>query len=269
MAPETVPRVHELAGRTALVTGASSGMGIDYARELAGRGAALVIVARRAEPLQRLAEELRDKFAAFVKVMPADLGDARARQRLYEDLNIAGMTIDLLINNAGAGLFGPFAQSDWKRVQQLLDVDIAGLTHLTHLFLPGMVARHWGRILQVASTAGFQPTPGYAVYAATKAYVLSFGAAINRELHGTGVSCTTFCPGVTETAFFEVAGQKETLYQRLTMMKSDVAVRHAIEALLAQRTIAVPGWFNKTLALSTRAAPRDVLAIVAERLMRN
>ena len=121
----------------------------------------------------------------------------------------------------------------------------------------------------VASTAAFQPTPGYAVYAAAKSFVLSFGGAINRELRGTGVSCTTICPGVTETPFFDVAGQKETFYQRMTKMKSDVVVHQAIDALLDGRGTVVAGWFNSALALSTRFAPRSMVTNIAERLMRN
>jgi short-subunit dehydrogenase len=260
---------NDLIGRTALVTGASSGMGSDYARELAARGVSLVLVARRAEPLEQLAEELRAKFSVSVRVMPADLANETARQQLHDDLAKSGIAIDLLINNAGFGLFGPFAQSEWPRVRQLLDLDITGLTHLTHLFLPKMLERHWGRILLVASTVAFQPTPGYAVYAAAKTYVLSSGPALNRELRASGVSCTTICPGVTETPFFEIAGQKKNLYHRLTGMKSDVVVHHAIEALIAGRTTAVAGWFNSALALSTRFAPRGVVTVIAERLMSN
>ncbi|HUI19575.1 MAG TPA: SDR family NAD(P)-dependent oxidoreductase [Methylocella sp.] len=198
------------SAQTALITGASSGMGRDYARELASRGVSLVLVARRAEPLEQLAQELRGRFSVATHVMPTDLANEAARQSLHDELRAAGMTIDLLINNAGFGLFGPFAYSEWPRVQQLLDVDIAAVTHLTHLFLPPMIERHWGRILLVASTAAFQPTPGYAAYAAAKSYVLSFGGAINRELRGTGVSCTTICPGVTETPFWPVKRKLST-----------------------------------------------------------
>ena len=259
----------DLSARTALITGASSGMGRDYARELASRGVSLVLVARRAEPLEQLAQELRGRFSVAIHVMPTDLANEAARQSLHDELRTAGIKIDLLINNAGFGLFGPFAHSEWRRVHQLLDVDIAALTHLTHLFLPPMIERHWGRILLVASTAAFQPTPGYAVYAAAKSYVLSFGGAINQELRGTGVSCTTICPGVTETPFFDVAGQKETFYQRMTKMKSDVVVHQAIDALLDRRGTVVAGWFNSTIALSTRFAPRSMVINIAERLMRN
>jgi short-subunit dehydrogenase len=129
----------------ALITGASSGMGRDYARELASRGVALVLVARRAEPLEQLAQELRGRFSVATHVMPTDLANEAARLSLHDELRTAGIKIDLLINNAGVGLFGPFAHSEWRRVHQLLDVDIAALTHLTHLFLPPMVERHWGR----------------------------------------------------------------------------------------------------------------------------
>jgi short-subunit dehydrogenase len=259
----------DLSARIALITGASSGMGRDYARELASRGVSLVLVARRTEPLEQLAQELQGRFSVATHVMPTDLADEAARQGLHDKLRTKGIKIDLLINNAGFGLFGPFAQSEWRRVHQLLNVDIAALTHLTHLFLPPMIEQHWGRVLLVASTVAFQPTPGYAVYAAAKSYVLSFGGAINRELRGTGVSCTTVCPGVTETPFFDVAGQKETFYHRMTKMKSDVVVHQAIDALLDGRGTIVAGWFNLALALSTHLAPRGMLINIAERLMRN
>jgi short-subunit dehydrogenase len=257
----------DLKGKTVLITGASSGMGQDYAREFAARGLSLVLVARRAEALQLLAQELRARFHAAVEVKPCDLSDATAREQLYADLRNKSIRVDLLVNNAGFGLFGSFDQLKWPEVRQLIDVDITGVTHLTHLFLPQMMDQRWGRILFVASTAAFQPTPGYAVYAAAKSYILSFGPAINHELHGTGVSCTTVCPGVTETPFFDIAGQKKTFYHRFTEMKSDVVAHEAVQALLAGRETYVPGWANSALALSTRFAPRSLLAGIAERLM--
>jgi len=258
----------ELKGRTALVTGASSGIGADFARELAARGAKLVLVARRAEPLQRLAQELA-KSGAEARVAPADLSDPAARKRLHAELAASGTGVDILINNAGFGVFGPFANSDWARVAEMLEVDMVALTHLTHLFLPEMLARSWGRVLLVSSTAAFQPTPIYAVYGAGKAYVLSFGVALHQELRGSGVSCTTLCPGVTDTEFFAVAGQRQTVFHRLSMMSSRAVARQGIAALLARRPSVVAGRMNALMALGTRLTPRSWAAALAERMMKN
>jgi short-subunit dehydrogenase len=258
----------DLKGRTALVTGASSGIGADFARELAGRGAALVLVARRAEALQRLAGEL-EKSGTQARVAPADLSDPAARNRLHAELEASGTRIDILVNNAGFGVFGPFVESDWSRVAAMLEVDVVALTHLTHLFLPGMLAGSWGRILLVASTAAFQPTPVYAVYGAGKAYVLSFGIALHQELRRTGVSCTTICPGPTETEFFQVAGQRETMFHRLSVMPSQAVARQGITAMLARRPSAVAGRMNALMALSTRLTPRGWAAGIAHAMMKN
>src|SRR4029077_11639599 len=189
----------ELKGRTALVTGASSGMGVDYARELARGDTLLILVARRRDALERVAKKMRDHHGFEVRVTPADLSDASARERLFRELEAEGSQVDMLLNNAGFGLFGKFAESDWERVNQMLQIDIVALSHLTRLFTLGMIARRWGRILLIASTAAFQPVPIYAAYGAAKSYVLSLGVALNHELRGTGVSCTVACPGVTAT----------------------------------------------------------------------
>lgn len=259
----------DLTGRTALVTGAAGGMGADYARELAARGASLILVDCRAETLFQLAEDLRGKYGVLIKAIPADLSDEGACLSLYDEARKLGWTIDFLINNAGLGVFGSFTGSEWPRVKQLLDVNIGALTRLTHLFLPQMVERRSGRVLLVASIAAFQPTPGYAVYAAAKAYVLSFGSAIHRELRATGVTCTTICPGITDTPFFDAARQKKVLFHRLTEMKSETVVHQAIEAMLAGKATVVPGPVNVTIALITRFTPRGLLTLVAGRLMAN
>lgn len=245
----------ELKGRTALVTGASSGMGVDYARELARRRANLILVARRRDALDRVAKEMRDRHGIEVRVAPADLSDAPTQERLYRELETEGRQVDILINNAGFGLFGKFAESDWERVNEMLQIDIVALSHLTRLFTPGMIARRWGRILLIASTAAFQPVPIYASYAGAKSYVLSFGAALNHELRGTGVSCTVACPGVTATEFFQVAGQRQTLYQRMTIMPSAKVVEIALKALLEKRAVIVAGRLNAFMAWSMRLMP--------------
>lgn len=259
----------ELKGKTALVTGASSGLGIDFARELASRGADLVLVARRAEALQALANELGTKYGVKVRVQPADLGVAEAREALLAELHAAQVAVDLLVNNAGFGVYGEFVATDWQRLDQMLQVDVVALTHLSHLFAPGMVARGWGRILQVASTGSFSPSPTYAAYSAAKAYVLSFGIALNNELGGTGVSCTTVCPGVTATDFLKVSGQKKNWYHRSTMMSSASVARSGINAMLGGRSHIVTGWINALQAFSVRFMPRALSATVTRWLMKN
>lgn len=264
----TSRKAGDLHGRTALVTGASSGLGAEFARQLAARGSKLVLVARRAEALESLAASLRQSGTEVV-VQPADLSLAATRMQLAEDLRAAGVHIDLLVNNAGLGVYGPFIEAEWSRVAQMLEVDVAALTHLSHLFAPPMVQRGYGRILQIASTAAFQSTPGYAAYAAAKSYVLSFGLALNYELSGTGVSCTTLCPGVTATEFFDISGQQQTWFQRATRMDAPSVARCGIRALLAQRGSIVAGGMNALMAWSTRFTPRQMSTAVAHQLMKS
>lgn len=254
--------------RTALVTGASSGLGVAFARELARRGWNLVLVARSEAPMQKLADELRAD-GAVVQVHPLDLVDAGAREALVANLASAGVQIDALVNNAGFGVFGDFADTDWARLESMLMVDVMALTHLTRLFLPGMRQRGYGRVLQVASTGAFQPTPGYAAYAAAKSYVLAFSHALDEELRGSGVHCTVVSPGVTATRFLEVSGQRATWYQRLTRMEAPAVARRGIDAMLAGRAGVITGWVNALMAHSIRLTPRVLSARVAGRLMRN
>ncbi len=254
----------KLAGHTALVTGASSGIGADVARVLARQGAALVLVARRAEALHRLADELRRSANADVTVQPADLADEADRTALASEAGSA----DILVNNAGLGVYGPFADAPWEQLRRALEVNVVALTHLTHLFLPGMRRAGWGRILQVASTAAFQPTPGYAVYGAGKAQVLSFGIALNHELRGSGVTCTTLCPGTTKTEFFGVAGQTLNRFQRATAMSSAAVARVGVNAMIHRRPYVVAGRANALSALGGRLLPPVLTARLAALVLR-
>jgi len=257
-----------LHGRTALVTGASSGLGIEFARELARAGADLVLVARSESPMQALAQELRAVGRA-VHVRPTDLADATAREALVAGLATDGIDIDVLVNNAGFGVFGEFADTPWERLESMLAVDVLALTHLTRLVLPAMRERGFGHVLQVASTGAFQPTPYYAAYAAAKSYVLEFSYAIDAELRGTGVRCTVLSPGVTATQFFAVSGQRPTWYQRATRMQASAVARQGVEAMLRGRTGVIAGWANALMAQGTRFMPRWLAARVAGQLMRN
>ena len=253
-----------LSGRTAVVTGASSGIGVDIARLLAQQGASLVLVARRDDPLNRLAEELRQACGATVKVRPADLADEADRTALGSEME----GTDILVNNAGLGVYGPFADASWQQLHRMLEVNIVALTHLTHLVLPGMRRAGWGRIMQVASIAGFQPTPLYAAYGATKAQVVSFGVALNHELRGSGVTCTTLCPGTTETEFFSVAGQQMNRMQRASVMPSATVAKIGVDAMLRRLPVIVAGRANALSALGGRLLPPVLAARIAARLMR-
>ena len=253
----------DLHGRCALVTGASSGLGADFARELAGRGCRLVLAARREDRLRALAEELRAAHGVEVRIEAVDLADGAAREALHERLRAAGVEVDVLVNNAGFGVFGEFLSIPWERERQMLELDVVALVHLTKLFAASMASRGRGWILEVASIGAYQPTPTYATYSAAKAFVLSFGEALAFELRGTGVAVTVVSPGVTATEFLQVSGQKTTLYQRLAMMKSPDVARAGIRALERGRPSTVPGLVNKVPAFLMRLTPRRLQARIA------
>jgi short-subunit dehydrogenase len=257
-----------LQGKTALVTGASSGLGVDFARQLAQRGCQLILVARRGDRLHELQKQISSSFNVSVESITMDLVEANAPQRLYDQLQAAKRNLDVLVNNAGHGLYGDFASIPWERTQKMLELDVIVLTHLTHLFMADMVKRNFGFILNVASTGAFQPTPTYAAYAAAKSYVLSLTEAVHYELRHTAVKCTTLCPGVTRTEFLQVAGQKMTVFQRLTMMESSAVARIGIQAMLSGRPSVVAGGFNALAAWSMRLLPRQLQAALSDLAMR-
>lgn len=260
--------MNDIRGRTALVTGASSGLGVDFARDLAARGTHLILVARREDLLQTVADELRNRHGVTVDVIALDLGTPEAPNQLYERVQALGRQVDILVNNAGFGIYGEFLSIDWSRERQMLELDILTLVHLTKLFVKDMVARKFGYVLQVASIGGYQPTPLYATYSAAKSFVLNFGEALDYELKGTGVHCTVISPGVTATEFLAVSGQKPTLYQRISMMKSPDVAAMGIKRMLNGTTSFVPGIANAISVWFNRLLPRKLSAIVAYRLMK-
>jgi short-subunit dehydrogenase len=250
----------------ALVTGASAGIGRELAAILAREGHDLILVARREAELTALAAELKDRYAADSRVLPADLASADAAQEIVDELGPSA-EIDVLVNNAGFGGHGAFHERDRDTELRMIAVNVTALTDLTRLVLPGMVARGRGRVLNVASTAAFQPGPFMAVYYATKAYVLSFSQAIAEELSGTGVTVTCLCPGVTETEFQQVAGVEHVpLTKGPFAMSAPKVAEAAYQGLRRGKLLVIPGLPNKIGAQSTRIAPRRMILKVVRRL---
>jgi len=254
-------------GKWALVTGASSGIGAEMARELAARGMNLVLVARRRETLASLGSELKKQHGVEIQVESSDLARIGEPERLSQDLHARGIMVSVLVNNAGFGAYGTFDSIDPATEQMMLDLDVKALVSLTRLFVGPMRSAGFGRILLTASTGAYQPTPLYACYSAAKAFVLSYGHAIRRELAGTGVSVTVLSPGVTRTEFHRVAGHESNAFKRATMMEAVPVARAAIRALLRGKAEIVTGFVNKALVFSVRLVPRTAQAAMAARLM--
>jgi len=247
---------------TALVTGASGGIGEELARLFAADGHDLVLVARSRDKLARLAEELQGKHGIAARVLAADLARAASPQEIFDELQGASVTVDALVNNAGFGSYGLFAETDLKSELDMLQVNVAALTHLTKLFLPAMLARRRGYVMNVASTAAFQPGPLMAVYYASKAYVLSLSEALANECEGTGVRVSALCPGPTETGFVAAAGMGDSkLFDRAVMDARTVAVA-GYRGLLAGKTLVIPGFRNNLVARAVGLFPRALVARV-------
>ena len=258
----------KLRERHALVTGASSGLGADLARELAGRGAGLTLVARREDRLRSLQQELADGHGVEVRVVALDLTEAGAPDTLLLGTREHGRPVDILVNNAGFGLYGEFSKLDWERERTMLELDVIVPVHLTKLFLPGMLDRGTGHILNIASIGAYQPSPLYATYSAAKSFILNFTEALSYELRGTGVRATALSPGIVATEFLQVSGQQATRYQRMAMMDSPTVARLGIDAMQKGRPSLVPGRLNAATAWSNRLLPRRMSAALAHRLMR-
>jgi short-subunit dehydrogenase len=236
----------------ALITGASAGLGVDFARQLAARGRRLVLVARRQDRLNALAAELGN-----ARAIGEDLSLPGAIDRLMADLAAHGEHVDLLVNNAGFGLTGRFAELDSKRQRQMIDLNCGALTELAHAVLRGMIERKSGAILNVASTAAFQPGPGMAVYFATKAFVLSFSEALHEEVKKHGVIVSALCPGPTATEFGQVAGFGPSNMLDRIAADSPSVVRAGLDGLEKGRAIVLPGLLNKSTAQAHRFFPRS------------
>jgi short-subunit dehydrogenase len=250
--------------QTVLITGASSGIGYELAKLFARDRHNLMLVARSADKLNQLASELQSQFGVTAKAIALDLSVAPAAKFLFDQLQREGIGVDILVNNAGFGAFGEFAQMPEAGILGQIHLNVTALTHLTRLFLPPMVARHSGRVMNVASTAAFQPGPLMAVYYATKAYVLSFSEAIANELRGSGVTVTCFCPGATNTNFAKRAGTESSrLFKQIGAMDAATAARDGYRGLMAGKTLVFSGAHNWLVAESVRFAPRKVVTAIS------
>jgi hypothetical protein len=255
------------SARTALVTGASGGIGRALAEQFARDGTNLVLAARSEATLRQIAGDWQTRYGVTVTVLPADLGEPGAAKTLFQQVQAAGIGIDYLVNNAGFGTFGFFAESPLDGQLAMLHLNIEALTELTHRFLPDIRARR-GRILNVASTASFQPGPYMAVYCATKAYVLSFSEALAVELADTGVTVTALCPGATASGFQERAAmQKSGLLTRMRVATAEQVGAAGYRAMMAGRAVFIYGFANRTLALSVRFTPRRMVAALSKRIL--
>lgn len=257
-----------MSRKTAVITGASSGIGMELAPLFAARGYDLILTARRGERLQKLADELGKMYGIAASVIQMDLAQPYAGEALWKAIGAITPDIDVLVNNAGVGDSGDFTGEQPEVIERMLHLNVSTLTLLTRFVLPGMVARKHGKILNVASLAGFQPGgPGMAVYYATKSYVLSFSRAIRRELRGSGVTVTTLCPGATRTEFEETAKAQNTLLFKWSkpMAARDVALA-GYEGLQRGKAVVVPGLLNKFLAVSPGFGPAAI-ALEINRLL--
>jgi len=254
--------------RTALITGASVGIGRELAKLFAQNNHNLVLVARNAARLQEVAGDLERQFEVTAKAFPLDLTSSAAPQLLFDQLRRENIAIDVLVNNAGYGKLGAFTQIPYAESAGQIELNITALTHLTKLFLAPMLERKAGRILNVASTAGFQPGPLMAVYYATKAYVISFSEALANELQGTGVSVTCLCPGLTDTEFQTRAGtERTTLFRRTRPMDAATVARDGYRALMKGKPLVISGIRNRLLMESLRVSPRRVVTAVSRKFL--
>jgi uncharacterized protein len=256
-------------GKFALVTGASMGIGYELAKQHAKNGDNLVLVARSADKLQAIAQEFQKTYNITVEVIATDLSKPNVAQEVYDTIKQRNITIEYLVNNAGFGDFGFFTETDWVKEKQMIDLNITTLTHFCKLFVKDMTARHSGKILNVASTAAFQPGPTMAVYYATKAFVLHFSEAIGDEMADKGVTVTALCPGATESGFQAAAQMEESrLVKGRKLPTSAEVAEYGYKAMMRGKAVAIHGVVNYLLANSVRFTPR-ALVVKLTRLIQN
>jgi uncharacterized protein len=255
-------------GKLAVITGASSGLGSGFAEALARGKCNLVLVARTKSKLIDLQKRLSQDTGAMIDIVPLDLTRPEAPLHLYRAVKEKGLSVDFLINNAGLGHVGPFMRASLEKDEAMIALNIRALHHLMKLFLRDMIAKDYGRILNVASTAGFQPMPFFSTYAATKSYVLNLSGALNQELSNTDVRVSALCPGPTRTGFWDAAESKGTWFTRLMMMESQKVVEYGIKLMLSDRSSGIPGFMNKLMVFGNRLITRSLAAKITATAMK-
>jgi short-subunit dehydrogenase len=254
--------------KTALITGASSGIGLELAKIHALKGDNLVLVARSTGKLEELKNELEPKHGISVYIIGKDLSKLNSAAEVYEELKGQNIAIDYLINNAGFGDSGFFFDSNWEKQEQMINLNITSLTHFTRLFLKDMVERKNGKILNIASTAAFQPGPTMSVYCATKSYVLSFSEAINNEVKDFGVTVTALCPGATTSGFQAAASlEGSNLFEGKKLPTSAEVAKFGYKAMMKGKSVAIHGTMNSIMAASVRFTPRWLIVKIARMML--
>lgn len=254
--------------KTALITGASSGIGLELAKIHASQGGNLVIVARNKAKLEELKSSLEQQFGIQVNVIAKDLAIPNAALEVYQETESLGIQIDYLINNAGFGLYGKFETTDWLQESNMIQVNITALTQFTKLYLPSMIARKSGKIMNVASTAAFVPGPTMAVYCATKPYVLSFSEAVNNEVRNQGITITALCPGATTSGFSLAAkADKSALFSKSKLATSAEVASFGYDAMLKGKQVAIHGFMNQFLAFIVRFTPRSFVVKISRKVI--
>ncbi|HEY6303312.1 MAG TPA: SDR family oxidoreductase [Terriglobales bacterium] len=252
--------------KAALITGASFGIGLELARIFAREGYNLILVARSADRLRQLASELEKSYGTRSLILATDLTEPGAPAYLLDRTTRADIQVDVLVNNAGFGQYGFFAENDLEECLRQIQLNVTALTHLTRLYLPAMIERKSGRILNVASVAAFQPGPLMAVYFATKAYVLHLSEGLSNELEGTGVTVTCLCPGATATEFHKRANATGQRLLRFGSMDAHSVAEDGYGALMARKPVVISGFKNWLLAQSVRFSPRGLVTAIARKM---
>ncbi len=253
---------------TALITGASNGIGLELAKVHASKGGDLVLVARNKSKLDEIKTELEKQFKVSVYTIGKDLSVTNAAQEIYDETNKQNIQVDYLINNAGFGDFGMFVETDWNKELQMINLNITTLTHFTKLYLQDMVKRRSGKIMNVASTAAFQSGPTMAVYCATKAYVLSFTEAVSNEVSDKGITLTALCPGATETGFQVAGGMEESeLFKGKKLPTAKEVAEYGYTSMIKGKTVAIHGIMNYIMSNSIRFIPRAMVLKVSRKLL--
>jgi uncharacterized protein len=256
-----------LMNKTALITGASNGIGLELAKVHAEKGDNLVLVARNKSKLDELKKEIEESYNIKVFIIGKDLSFPDSAKEVFDEVKQKNISIDYLINNAGFGDYGLFAECDWNKQERMIYLNVTNLAHLTWLFLPDMIKKKSGKIMNVASTASFQPGPTMSVYFATKAFVLSYSEAINNEVREHGITVTALCPGATQSGFQAAASlQDSKLFENNNFPSSKEVAEFGYKAMMKGRAVAIHGLKNKILVNSVRFAPRSMVVKTARRI---